>query len=395
LIDHVVDGMPRGRLVAAARRAFEVGKALDWKSHDPYDILLSPAARFLPEWSPLAARIFLQLGRRSGSRLRRLLRVPLHEEPKALADFVQAAAMLARSGEEWTAVYAHELSTRLQRRAASSSTGCGWGIQFPWVSRFGRIAAGEPNIYTTTAVCQALLDDYELEGRRASLDVAIAGVQFILSDLGSLNHRGRTWLRYTASSASPIINVQASSASLFARMFEYWDNEYLLQAADRAAETVVASQGADGSWTYSDDARGEFVDGFHSGFTLQGLHEYVTRRKERAVPGTLPAIELGFAYFKEHLLTRDGLPRGFADGRVSLDGQNLAQSIQTLLVCGDDPDARTASRIWKLGVDRRQFEEASFPALRWSIGPSVLATAFLVQAINAARSEGSGRASAG
>jgi hypothetical protein len=379
----------RPALIRVARQAFDVGEALDWKSYDPYDILLSPLATLVRDRSPLLARILLQLGRRSGPRARRLLRIPPHEEPKALADFVQAAVMLARSGEEWASPYVRTLSERLLEQAAITSAGYGWGLQFPWVSRFGSIAAGEPNIYTTTAACRAFLDEYELERRPASLETAIGGMRFILDGLGSLTHGGRPWLRYTARWASPIVNVQASSASLFARVFEYYSEDVVLEAADRAAEAVVTSQRPDGSWAYSADGRGAFVDGFHSGFTLQGLHEYVARRDERAVPGTVAAIEAGLAYFKEHLLTPDGLPRGFTDGRVSLDGQNLAQSIQTLLVCGDDADAATATRIWQVGLPGLQLERSARPALRWSVGPFVLSTAFLLQAIDAVR-EGSG-----
>jgi hypothetical protein len=375
----------RQALVRVARQAFDVGEALDWKSYDPYDILLSPLASLVRDRSPLLARILLQLGRRSGWRARRLLRIPPHEEPKALADFVQAAVMLGRSGERWASTHLPTLSDRLQQHATITSAGYGWGLQFPWISRFGGIGAGEPNIYTTTVACRAFLDEYELERRATSLEAAIGGVRFILDGLGSLTHGGRLWLRYTASSTSPIINVQASSASLFARVFEYYGEDVVLEAADRAAEVVVASQRTDGSWTYSDDARGAFVDGFHSGFTLQGLHEYVERREARAVPGAVAAIEAGLAYFKQHLLTPDGLPRGFADGRVSLDGQNLAQCIQTLLVCGDDGDAGTAARIWERGLTGLQLEESARPALRWDVGPFVLCTAFLLRATDAVR----------
>jgi hypothetical protein len=230
------------------------------------------------------------------------------------------------------------------------------------------------------SVCHALLDDYDLEQRPASLEAAVEGVRFILNGLDSLTHAGRKWLRYAATLTGPIINIQASSASLFMRIVGYRGDKRFVEAADRAAEAVVASQRADGSWTYSADGRGAFVDGFHTGFTLQGLQEYRARRKEHIVPGTVRALELGFSYFKEHLLTPDGRPRGFADRRVSLDGQNVAQAIQTLLVCGDAADAEMAARMWRLGIQRRQLNGPRFPALRWSIGPSVLATAFLLRA---------------
>jgi hypothetical protein len=371
----------RDELIAAARAAFELGQSLNWKSHDPYDVLLSPFARPLRTAWPLGARILLQIGKRSGRRLRTLLRVPAHEEPKALADFLLAGAILARQEEDWAAEYAQELPDRLERAAVRSPAGYGWGLQLPWVSRFGRIDAGEPNNYTTTAVCQALLADYDLWGREASLDAALSGVSFILDGLGTITHRRRQWLRYTKTSPSPIINIQASSASLLTRAASHSSEQRLLDAADQAAEAVIASQGQHGEWTYSADERGRFVDGFHTGFTLQGLQEYAGLRGEHAVAGTLPAIESGFRYFKQHLLTPDGLPRGFADGRVSLDGQTLAQAIQTLVVCGNESDVTMALHLARLGAARGN-GSSQFPTLRWTIAPLVLAAAFLVSVLH-------------
>jgi hypothetical protein len=373
------DAIVRDRLVAVARQAFNVGEALSWRSYDPYDILLSPLLGVVFNRSPLLSRLLLQVGRRSGRHVRPWLGIPRHEEPKALADFLQAATILARSGEQWASEYLAPLSIRLLRHAAVTDAGRGWGNQFPWVSRFDGIATGEPNVYTTTAVCRALLDSYELDGRAESLESAIGGAQFILNGLGYLRHRGRKWLRYTAGSTSPIVNVQASSASFFARLSEYHDEAAILEAADCAAAVVLASQRKDGSWTYSDDGRGVFVDGFHTGFILVGLQEYAAMRKERAVSDVASAIEAGFAYFKEHLLTTEGLPRGFAGGRVSLDGQNLAQCIQTLLMCGGDGDAATASALWELGLARVSLKESTCPPLRWSVGPFLVSTTLLLR----------------
>jgi hypothetical protein len=231
-------------------------------------------------------------------------------------------------------------------------------------------------------VCQALLADYEVWGRQASLDAALAGVAFILDGLGAMTHRGRQWLRYTKTSQSPIINIQASSASLLTRAASHSGEQRLLDAADQAAEAVIASQGQHGEWTYSDDGTGRFIDGFHTGFTLQGLQEYTALRGEHAVAGTLPAIESGFHYFKLHLLASDGRPRDFADGQVSLDGQTLAQAVQTLVVCGGADDSDLAFRNCRLALERFQLKKVHFPLLRWSVGPALLATAFFVRALD-------------
>jgi polysaccharide biosynthesis protein VpsJ len=373
----LADQIERRQLADAARHVFELGERLDWKSYDPYDVLLSPVGR-IAERAPLGARVLLQLGKRSGANLRQVLRVPRHEEPKALADFLLAASMLAQAGEEWAAPYTETLAERLVGMATRTSEGYGWGINFPWVSRFGVMAAGEPNIYTTTVACQALLDAHELTGRASSLQGALDGTRFICDCLGTFVHRGRPWLRYSAGSTSPIVNIQASSAALFARVHRLRPDERLLDLADAAADVTVSVQRPDGSWPYADDGRGDFVDGFHTGFTLQGLRQYDGLRGDGGV-SVAAAVESGFTYFKHHLLTDEGRPRGFADGSASSDGQTVAQAIQTLVASGDADDLALAGDVWRAMLASGRLERP-FPALRWTLGPFVVATASLLRA---------------
>lgn len=373
--------VPRGVLVQHAQRLFELAEALDWRSYDPYDVLLSPVGGRLAQRSAFAARLLLQVGKHSGTGLRRVLRVPPHEEAKALADFLQASVALVEAGESWPMRYVAQIAERLRTSATRTDSGIGWGLAFPWVSRFGAMPAGEPNIYTTTVVCHALLDDYWLTGRSESALAALEGTSLIVTGLGSFEHRGREWLRYNVGSSTPIVNVQASAAGLFARMNEVRPQEKLLAFADRAAAVVLAAQRPDGSWPYSDDSRGRFVDGFHTGFALEGLVKYLRHRGADRVPGVAGAVELGFSYFKAHLLTPDGYPRGVADGRASEDGQTVAQAIETLITCGKPDDLVIAARIWRSSRDGGILERP-FAALRWTLGPFVAATASLVRGLS-------------
>jgi len=375
----------REALVRTAQRAFDIGAGLGWRSHDPFDLLLSPYVGWVPRASSYAARILVQIGKRSGGGLRRLLRVPEHEEPKALAEFLRAALILAGTGENWAADYVVELSHRLRGLAVISNEGYGWGIEFPHVSRFGRADPRRPTIYVTTVTCHALLDEYERSGAPAALETAREGCRFIVDGFGSFEHAGQQWLRYSQGQESRIINVQSSAASLLSRIGGILSDQRLLGTADRAAEVVLASQRRNGSWPYSDDGRAPFVDGFHTGFTLQGLAEYASLRGGEAISGMDAALRAGFTFFKEHLITPGGMPRAMADGSVSLDGQNLGQCIQTLLVCGTATDAEAALRMWDVGfgVDLRAGRlprNAKLPALRWTLGPAVQATAYLLRA---------------
>jgi hypothetical protein len=372
--------VPRETLVAGAREAFELGARLDWKSHDPYDLLLSPLGRAVQSRSWLGARVVVQIGRRSGTGVRRLLRVPEHEEPKALAEFLRASARLSAAGARWAQPFTAELARRLRDRSIETVDGRGWGLDFPYASRFVSVARGTPNLYVTTVACQALLEHHDAARDPAALEAAVDGCRFILDGLGWFEHRGRRWLRYWRGLDTPAVNVQASAAALLARAGAAVGDERLLVSADHAAGAALGAQRGDGSWPYSDDGRGDFVDGFHTGFTLQGLAEYAAAREPDTIEGTEDAVRRGFVYFGDHLLTPDGLPRRVADGKVSLDGQNVAQCIQTLVVCKrDSRDTLAAHRLWRGCLARRLGGGGSrFPALRWTVGPAVLATAYLL-----------------
>jgi hypothetical protein len=222
----------------------------------------------------------------------------------------------------------------------------------------------------TTAACQALLDYDDLTQDTRARVAAEEGGRFILEDLGWFECGGKPWLRYWPGRETPTINVQASAAALLTRLG-------LRDAADQAAEVALCTQRPDGSWPYSVDSRAQFIDGFHTGFTLQGLAEYATLGgRHRAAAAE--AVERGFLYFAAHLLTPDGLPRSVADGRPGLDGQNVSQCIQTLVACGGPDDFKAAGRLWHAYVEPLLGGGGRFTALRWNVGPAVLATAYLL-----------------
>ena len=149
------------------------------------------------------------------------------------------------------------------------------------------------------------------------------------------------------------------------------------------------------SWPYSADRKAPFVDGFHTGFILQSLKEYTDARGADVQIDTALPVARGFAFFQEHLVSPDGLPRYYADREVKPDGQNFAQFIQTLAVCTPDEAALPmAEQAWKKMIrmlplnaqdglpgsrryDRGMFDQ-DYPQLRWRTAPAALATAHLI-----------------
>src|SRR5437763_521278 len=71
---------------------------------------------------------------------------------------------------------------------------------------------------------------------------------------------GDRWRRYGPSSDGKCVIVQASTASLFARVAVALDDEQLLGVADDQIQTVLVSQRAAGSWPYSCYGCAIFVD---------------------------------------------------------------------------------------------------------------------------------------
>jgi hypothetical protein len=237
------------------------------------------------------------------------------------------------------------------------------------------------------------LDLFEFNRSGDAKKVACEGCRYILEELGDFQFNGKQWFRYWPDIDVPIINVQASLAGLFNRAGQIYDNKHYLTLADRCLDIVLTTQRSDGGWPYSGDGKANFVDGFHTGFVLQGLVAYeksCTTDADRVKY----AVQRGFNFFKRHLLTQDAMPRYFADGKVSLDGQNFAQCIQTCVLCAQrKEEIGLAVKIWynmidkngpDLGVDTASIAAEVSPSinLRWTVGPAVLATANLINALS-------------
>jgi hypothetical protein len=157
-----------------------------------------------------------------------------------------------------------------------------------------------------------------------------------------------------------------------------------LDTALACARFTAARQAPDGSWPYSEESYGRWVDGFHTGFVLEGLARVVRATGDAALRATL---DRGIRYYVAQLFGPDGEPKYYPDRARPYDALSAAQGVETLHVAIGgraaqavpaqlawirahlvDPNGRVAYQVHRGWVDRREFP-------RWAGAPLMSALA--------------------
>ncbi len=273
----------------------------DFVGHDPHDLLGSRLVRSLSFGSRWAGVAWIQLGKRSPVQLRGLLRVPATCNPKAMGLVLSAWARLGdiesdpRAAEkrredaagvvEWLA------------RAASRERGLGWGYPFPWANRSFFAPAHTPSSVVTAFVGHGLLDAAERLGLEEAALLAAAAGEFVLRGLQRVpGPRGSFAFSYTPLDRRVVHNANVLAASLLARLSERGlAGDEAADAAQRAARFTLLHQLEDGAWRYGIDRRDDWVDSFHTGYTLISLDTIARSLRWRDADAPLQA---GLDYWK-------------------------------------------------------------------------------------------------
>ena len=326
-----------GALDAVLRRA----EAQGWAGPDPYDGLLAPMGRMVVPLGPAARMAFTQATLRWPA-FRALVRPPASINPKGLGLFLGAVLAGRDSlGPERAASLGKELLHRIGALAVREERRAAWGYPFPWQSRFLWAPAGTPNAVATATVGWHLLDwaDHarmprEEESRAREL---ATGAALFLSE--RLNHstagsRGSA-VSYTTGDSSRIINVSMLVGRLLGRVSRSpagrsgscvspAEAARMGEQTTRLLQFALSAQREDGTWHYAEEARGAWVDSFHTGFVLEALLDL------RAWGWSVPekTLERGFAAY-EGFFDPDGGARLFRQTGSPHDAHSAAQGILT------------------------------------------------------------------
>ena len=350
----------RGPTVARVSRGLEAwGWERRWIGRDPYDALNGSRARALGR-TPLARRVVIQLARRCPVDLSAPLGVPRGENANAIAHVLGAyARMNPALGVADPTTKASWAIDRLEAlRAPGFAEPC-WGYHFDVETRFFPYSATTPNTIATAFAAHALLDAHERLGSARALELAVGAGEFFLGRIEQTPAEGGAYLGYFPADRTPIHNASMLGASVLVRLGALAGRDDFTAVAREAVGYCLAHQRDDGSWPYAEGDVGGWVDNFHTGYVLDALLRCATALGDEAAGS---AWTRGLRFFRERLFDLDGAPRSTTARRHPIDGQSIAQSIETLAVGATvHPELLgDARRVLDFGLDRMARRDGAF-----------------------------------
>ena len=355
-------------------------------SYDPYDGLSSPFSLMLFN-SQLLQRVWQQAIKRSPVNVRSFIGIRKMSHTKTISDFASAYCLLYHSTrKEDYAVKARALLSRLKNMNSKSSQGTAWGLRFKFATRFVTAHADEPNIFQTINAIHSFLDGYECLGDASYLPIARDGMDYLINDLGYVETEQGIYWNYWKSRPVIIYNVSGLMIGLCARYGKAVNDKSLDNVTRQLARYIYASQNEDGSWYYSLNKKGHFIDGYHTGYILEGLCRAINNRVIEIDNNFLKGAE----YYLKAFFTENLLPKYFHNSLNPFDGQVVAQAIQTLYFlrrlqlvpeeimagCFVNSDRLLWNALGYYNYQRTKLLTQKTPMHRWVNGPMFLALSY-------------------
>jgi len=351
---------------------------------DPYDAFNGSRLPRGAGASSVGRRIATQLVKRSPIPLQPLLGIEPAVDAYTLGHALLAAARLHEAGAlVQTRESCGRLLSRLREMAWRNGESLAWGYHFPVHTRFFSYSPPTPNLIVTAFVAKGLaaVTRAGLADCREELRGAVA---FVLHDLPRTVDDTGQCLGYVPGEPAAVHNANLLAALMLCEAAELCGEEAWIDEAVACARFTVARQGADGSWPYSEESYGRWIDGFHTGFVLGGLARVVGASDDAALESSL---RRGTQYYVAQLFGPDGEPKYYPHRAHPLDALSAAQGVETLHVALGGaaahavpgqlewirhdlvrPDGHVAYQVHRGWTDWREFP-------RWSSAPLMSALA--------------------
>jgi hypothetical protein len=240
-----------------------------------------------------------------------------------------------------------------------------------------------PNLIVTAFVAKGLAAAMR-QGLCECRDELHGAAAFVLQSLPRIVDDTGQCFGYVPGEPVAVYNANMLAALLLCEAAELCGEEAWVGEAVAGARFTVARQAADGSWPYSEEPYGRWVDGFHTGFVLEGLARVVGATGDEALGD---ALRRGVRFYVAQLFGPQGEPKYYPHRAYPLDALSAAQGVETLqLALGGDaaravpqqlewvrshlvrPDGRVAYQVHRGWTDWREFP-------RWASAPLMSALA--------------------
>ena len=359
-----------------------------WMGYDPYDALTSPLARAIGRSGKLARTIMIQAVKRGPVNLRPLLGIKKDLNPKAIALFARAVALLAKrsrislnpsrmnSAEDLKRDFDFLMETLGKLRSKQHEQAC-WGYNFDWQSRAFFAPRGTPNVVCTVFAAQAYLDWFEASQNEQALDAAKSSARFLLDALNRTESPEGFCFSYTPLDNSRVHNVNLLAAELLARLYSIERSDEYLEAASRSTSYTISRQRLDGSWPYGEARSQQWIDNFHTGFILVSLKNII---RDLGAGEWQSSLLRGYEFYGDRFFLADSTPKYYHDKLYPVDAHAAAQAVITFVEMKDVmPEASlkaTRAVEWAIRemqdpagyfyFQRQRFYTIKIPYMRWA-----------------------------
>ena len=234
--------------------------------------------------------------------------------PIADAHYAMGFAFLAEDAhdEQHYQRALHFLDVLIQTRSPGHEEYC-WGYPFNWKTREGLIAETTPLITTVPYAYEAFSSVFAIdkdEKWRTIMRSIAEHVAYAYRDVVMSPQASACGYTTAADDRGGVLNASAYRAALLTMAGSEFGEAAYGKIAQNNLNFVLEFQNPDGSWFYSADDNGHFIDHYHTCFVLKALAkiENITGDSRCA-----EAIRRGVAYYVRHLFDEQGLPKPFSE----------------------------------------------------------------------------------
>jgi len=309
--------------------SIKVMDSKEYASYDVYDALTSPFLFYLTFKNHFLKRVIIQLNSKCPINLRPVLGVKKLVHTKTISDLLTIYCLLGAKKTDFNNLNkAKSMFDLLIDKSINKQDTIAWGLNFPYATRFTDAGIDTPNLYNTLNSGLSILDYYDLtqDYRVENIIDKILDYIFIYLGIKELSDDMK-WVRYYPNQTSPILNVNATAAHFFLRINHTFKKEKIKHIEiQKIINLLKHFQNFDGSWYYSINDKGKWIDGFHTGFILDSLI-YIAKNGQIDIGET---INKGISYYIKNMFSKEGIPKYYNDSLYPIESQNCAQAIQTL-----------------------------------------------------------------